>query len=353
MTEREQEALSREELVDLARAAIDALPALRRGVLGNTPLLVAIAVSVAVFDAAIVRQIMESTSGGEVVRWFITIGIPLVIVAINHVTGLLVGSFARGVTRRRLRVWGGIAVGAMFAGIFAFALLIAIFRAQAYAGSNVSLEALAQGTLNINPQINVDVSGLISPWWMAPLQVVASGAAVSASALRTLGEEGRELREQVRERRRELVEARAALAQARADVDLAAARLGRCDELAGELKAEGAQAARDMEQLDAQLETRAGAFSELAESAVALLQSEYLIARTRPQGTSFLHPFANPALAAVAMVATGAVAALLGASALVVAIAAPFAGLLLDTILRARNGAPPFAAPPAPVEEAA
>ncbi len=189
-----------------------ALPASRRGLVSKL-LLIFIEAAVVVFDAFLVHAALEQSGMPAASVWGTTLTVPLAIAACNTAFGLLAGLVALRTPARRWLAAGALAAG-LVALLVAFGLL-GYFRAEAVNAQNQELGRLAAGG-----QLG-SLSFLISPLWMAPLQLAGSVAAMVAMALWTVGAPGRALRDQVTEHRREYRAAEQAADKASAELEAA------------------------------------------------------------------------------------------------------------------------------------
>lgn len=315
-----------------ARRELHALPFLERGILNSTPLLSSIGLSVATFDAAVVYQILTAaTLGSDFVRIAVTVGVPIVILAINHVAGVLAAVFARASDKRRKLRFAGLALLAMGSGVLLFAILLAIFRHQAF-----QYDAKVSADVNVNIGTGGSGLGLISPWWLAPLQLVASCAAVCASTFHTLGIEGRRRRKARRHRAKALATARGDLRHTNAELDRARQDVASAEAAIGTLTAEQDRAKAAISSLQAQDTASFDAERALGDACVALLQSHYEIgAGKRRDGPTYRRFVTSPV--AGAMITAGVTAALAGAGRLFVALIGPLVGMAYGGHVHART----------------
>lgn len=176
--------------LESASTSLRALPPLQRGLIGKA-LLIFIEASVVVFDAFLIHAALEQSGMAQASVWGTSLTVPLAIAACNAAFGLLAGLVALRSPARRWLAAGALAFG-LVALLVAFGLL-GYFRAEAVDSQNQELAQLAAGG-----QLR-SLSFLISPLWMAPLQLAGSVAAMVAMALWTVGSPGRDLRRQVKE----------------------------------------------------------------------------------------------------------------------------------------------------------
>ena len=198
--------------LDAVADQLRALPASRRGLVSKL-LLIFIEAAVVVFDAFLVHAALEQSGMAAASVWGTTLTVPLAIAACNTAFGLLAGLVA---LRSPARRW--LAAGALLAGLVALLVafgLLGYFRAEAVDAQNQELAKLASGG-----QLG-SLSFLISPLWMAPLQLAGSIAAMVSMALWTVGSPGRALRDQVAEGRREYRAAEQVAAKASAELEAA------------------------------------------------------------------------------------------------------------------------------------
>lgn len=181
-----------DEAVKILRSELAALPLIRRAHFFSAPAVVAVGISVVIYNVVVLRAALQHAGfglhGGTLL--YAVIATPLAIAAINTVLGVVAGAIALHVpTRERLQlaviaiIVGGGALIATFA-------LLAVFRADATSAHNDFLSALGAGAKH--PKTVVVV-----PWWFAPLQLAGSVAAIAAVAIYTAGEDGRDLRDRI------------------------------------------------------------------------------------------------------------------------------------------------------------
>jgi hypothetical protein len=187
-----------------------ALPASRRGLISKA-LLILIEVAVVLFDGFVIHAALEQSGMTPSGVYGTTITVPLAIAACNTAFGLLAGLLALRTPARRWLAAGALAAG-LVALLVAFGLL-GWFRAEAVDAQNQELAQVASGGRLGS------LSFLLSPLWMAPLQLAGSVAAMAVMALWTVGAPGRALRDQVTEHRREYRAAEQAEATVAAELE--------------------------------------------------------------------------------------------------------------------------------------
>jgi hypothetical protein len=157
------------------------LPRHRQGYFDHFGYVALVEVLVVAFDVAVLYPALKHAGlgleGGAL--YYVALATPLALLAINLSLGLLAGALVLRISSiGRLRVvLLGLAMGCL--GLFVIFLLLAIFRAHA---TDIHNQAA---------QTHHGLRSYISPWWLAPLQMLGSLAAISIMALYVTGRDGR------------------------------------------------------------------------------------------------------------------------------------------------------------------
>jgi hypothetical protein len=182
--------------------AIAAIPFYRRG-LASAWVVVAVLGAVAVFDGAVLKSALEQTALDPASIWLTTVGVAVLLAAVNEAFGLLLGVVVRRAGPRRVWVMAGVlAVGLV--GLFASIAMLGWFRHDVAIAQNQSLNEIVAGR-------EASFDFIIDPLFLAPLQMVGCVAAMAVVALHSLSSEWRTLRGR-------LAEATAAIGQNDADM---------------------------------------------------------------------------------------------------------------------------------------
>lgn len=162
------------------------LPRMVRGYFATHRPVIFVGVAVVLFDVAVLHGIMEYSGASPAQAWATSLTVPLAIGAINHGVGVLGGAIGlRSPARNRMRLAVVVFVAALGSMVVAF-LLLTIFRAQAADSQNAAIQALAEG------DANAQLTFLLSPIWMGPLQIAGSFTAIAMTAFWVMSKPGRE-----------------------------------------------------------------------------------------------------------------------------------------------------------------
>lgn len=209
-----------EKVNECKREAVDAwatyqeMPRIVRGYFKSLALLVLIELAVVLFDVFVIRTALENSGMSPLSAWGTSATLPLAVFAINHALGMLAGAIGERIPpESRLKVAVSAFGATMLPLVIAFVLLAA-FRSAANDAMNAALQAIAEGAPGVDLQVYLPL------WWMAPIQIAGSFAAILAVALWTMSRDGRTfLKDVVRPAEQALAAAEAQLAAVEAEIE--------------------------------------------------------------------------------------------------------------------------------------
>jgi hypothetical protein len=196
-----------------ARQRFAELPRHLKGYFGSPFIPYGIELAVVIFDGGALHGALGRAGFSTASVWYMSVAIPLLILAVNHALGVLAGAIgARLSAGSHLKVAAGVFV-ASFSVLVAALVMLTVFRAEATTGQNAALASWAAGHLNVSP------SFLISPIWLGPAQLAGSIAAIVTVAFWTMAQEGRELKDDIKAAERLLASHEGELAGVERDIE--------------------------------------------------------------------------------------------------------------------------------------
>jgi hypothetical protein len=182
----QEHAAERQRVFEHQRDEYRALPRMQRGYFETYKPVSFVGVAVVLFDVAVLHGIMEYSGASAAQAWATSLTVPLAIGAINHGAGVVAGAIGlRAPANQRMKLALVVFVAALGSMVIAFVLLT-IFRAQAADSQNAAIQALAEG------DTHAQLTFLLSPVWMGPLQIAGSFTAIAMTALWVMSKPGRE-----------------------------------------------------------------------------------------------------------------------------------------------------------------
>jgi hypothetical protein len=211
---------------------------------------------VVLFDVAVLHGALATSGLPPATEWMTSVTVPLAVAASNHAFGVLLGAIGlRLPSRHRFKAATAWFVAGFGALIVAF-LLLMIFRAEATNAINAGLTAVASG------RTDAKLSFFIPLWWLGPLQIAGSFAAVTLTALWTMAKKGREYRRDV------IKPAEDGLAAAQAELEEAESQVGELEQTGERIR----EAIETTRQEESELEAEASG----AQAQVDSLTKEFL-----------------------------------------------------------------------------
>jgi len=250
------------------RERLASLPRHLKGYFPSALIPVGIELGVVAFDGGALHSGLERAGYSTTWVWYLAVTVPLLILAVNHAFGVLVGAIGQKLGPSQLKV----AVGVFLAGFVTLALafvLLTIFRGEATAGQNAALAGWARGNLHAAPSV------LISPIWLGPAQVAGSIAAIVAVAFYTMAQEGREVKEMVGTAERLLARHEGELVEVVAGIESAHGEHEAVLAAATDIEVDVAEAKAELDADDAILAAKIDAEDGLAKAAQGRLRTRY------------------------------------------------------------------------------
>jgi hypothetical protein len=250
------------------RARLAGLPRHLKGYFPSALIPAAIELGVVAFDGGALHSGLERAGFSTGWVWYLAVTVPLLVLAVNHALGVLIGAIGQKLGASQLKVAVGVFVVGFAALVVAFVMLT-IFRGEATAGQNSALAAWAGGKLNAAPSV------LISPIWLGPAQVAGSIAAIVAVAFFTMEQEGREVRAAIGAAEHLLARYERELAEVEADIESAQLEHEAALTTATEIEADVAEAQAQLDAHEKTLAAKLQAEDGLAAATQGRLRTRY------------------------------------------------------------------------------